>query len=224
MPINQNAVFRYRVLDDLLRTSYGYTVAQMVEIVSRRMEDELGRGPVSERTIYQDLRFLAAEPPGGFGAPIIRINGRYKYEDPTFSIFPFDLNYEDLVSLLKLREMLDGMLADNDPLAFDIRKTLNKLLKYGVIYHSEKRFFDLINKIDLLNKDRGISKHLIRESHLLSDSVSEEEEKSLHDKFGSFLHVSRRAFRAPPSRVRISLPKERFEVWIDHIFEPHGVE
>ncbi len=102
MPVNKNALFRYRVLDSLFRHRRGYTIDQLVDIVSEKLNEAFGLGPVSKRTIYYDMNIMKSLPPRGFNAPIRSYRGYYRYADPHFSIFPARLSYDEVNVLAAL--------------------------------------------------------------------------------------------------------------------------
>jgi len=94
MPVNKNALYRYRVLNELLQNPRGYTIDELTEKVSEKLYEDFGIPSVSKRTIYSDLNILRSDRPRGFSAPVVVENGRYKYERP-FSIFRLVLSWSE---------------------------------------------------------------------------------------------------------------------------------
>lgn len=128
MPINKNAIIRYKILDELLSSRYhNYSLDDLTEEVNRRLgemqinpdEDNIGR-----RTIEKDIHFLEKEDP--FWADIERYSvdsydynkQRYyckrclRYADPSFSIFKKELTTDEKYLLRELFSLLgqfDGL-------------------------------------------------------------------------------------------------------------------
>lgn len=85
MPINKNAMIRIFRIDKALKNqSRYYNIDDLLNFVNLGLDIK-----VSRRQLFEDLRFMENEPP--FYAPIERtmIDGRkrYRYSDPTYSIF-----------------------------------------------------------------------------------------------------------------------------------------
>ena len=100
MPVNQNALLRYRILNDCFRRrNRRWYLEGLCQEVARRLVDHTGKNTISERTINGDI---AAMRPGGktdYNAPIIcnRSEGKgfYYYSDPEYSIDNSPLTSED---------------------------------------------------------------------------------------------------------------------------------
>lgn len=89
MPVNKNAYFRYKVIDNCLRQTYRkFNPKSLLEEVSETIRNELGiEKGISLRTLFLDLKQMQAPPPAGFNAPIdLDIENNYFYTDPDFSI------------------------------------------------------------------------------------------------------------------------------------------
>jgi len=126
MPINKNAIIRYKILDELLSSRYhNYSLDDLTEEVNNRFaeihpkRDKLGR-----RTIEKDIHFLENEDP--FWVEIERYSiDAYdynkqktyckrclRYANPSFSIFKKDLSSDEKYLLRELLSMLgrfDGL-------------------------------------------------------------------------------------------------------------------
>lgn len=97
MPTNKHASFRYRVLNGCFQRNRSWTLDELIEEVSEQLYEAFGmRGGVSKRTIQGDLNIMKSEPPRGFNAPIVVHDGRYTYDDRSFSIENKPLTQSDL--------------------------------------------------------------------------------------------------------------------------------
>ncbi len=128
MPVNKNASFRYRVLDQCLRNRYRtYKLEDLVEEVSEALRQHFGHfSGVSKRTIQADLNILRSMPPRGYGADIVCESGVYRYVNPSFSIQNAPLNADDLRAL----EEIGALMKQFDFLPFHgmIRELHGKLM------------------------------------------------------------------------------------------------
>jgi predicted DNA-binding transcriptional regulator YafY len=97
MPSNLNAILRFRVLDRCLRSKEKvYHLADLIHAVNKELALTGDHRNVSERTIYDDLKFMKDDVEG-FNAPINRTNELgYHYEHDKFSIFNITLGKSDL--------------------------------------------------------------------------------------------------------------------------------
>ena len=58
MPINKNALVRYKILDKCFSDSYHkYFIEDLMEKVNEQLEDA-GVKPVSKKQIYDDIKFM----------------------------------------------------------------------------------------------------------------------------------------------------------------------
>ena len=97
MPINKNALIRYKYLDKLLSDRHHYyTIRDLTEKVNEMMEKDGLDVHVVKRTIEKDLLALQCAP---FSAPIdtIKKDGRniVRYSKDSFSIFNEELSIEE---------------------------------------------------------------------------------------------------------------------------------
>lgn len=101
MPVNKNASYRYRIIDNCLR-NHGrrWTLEDLIDEVSARIEEDFGifKG-VSKRTVQQDISIMRSMYPRGFDAPILCRDGYYFYDDPDYSIINSPLNERDVENL-----------------------------------------------------------------------------------------------------------------------------
>ena len=106
MPINRNALIRYRAIDNCLRNRYRqWTLEDLIEVCSDTLYEYEGidKG-VSKRTVQMDLQMMRSDKLG-YNAPIIVVDRKYyTYEDPEYSITNIPLTDQDLG---KLSEAVD---------------------------------------------------------------------------------------------------------------------
>lgn len=97
MPTNLNAILRFRVLDKCLRSKEKtYHLPDLIEAVNNELSVNGNTRTVSERTIYEDLKFMKDDIEG-FNAPIHRTNELgYHYDNDKFSIFNITIGKNDL--------------------------------------------------------------------------------------------------------------------------------
>ena len=105
MPLNKEALIRYRVINRCL-VDFQYVSK---ERLIRACEEALDIAPLGERTIDQDLHDMREDTRIGFFAPIkySREKNGYYYEDPDFSIDKIPINEEELEALSFASTMLE---------------------------------------------------------------------------------------------------------------------
>lgn len=116
MPMNKNAVIRYKILDELLSHKHKrYTTAEMAEIVNERLELD-GFNTVSLRCIQKDIKALEEEVFCGDVELERKMRGDGKeyvhYADPAFSIFTKKLSEDEehlLGEVLNTLGQFDGL-------------------------------------------------------------------------------------------------------------------
>lgn len=92
MPTNKNASYRYRLLDTCLRNRQRkWTIADLQAYISQRLIEELDVTrlnkdgmAVSIRQLNYDIAIMKKDPPEGFAAPIVCVDGYYSYDDPNY--------------------------------------------------------------------------------------------------------------------------------------------
>ena len=108
MPVNRNALIRYRTLDACLRNRYRkWTLEDLIEACSEALYEYEGidRG-VSRRTVQMDLQMMRSDKLG-YNAPILVIDKKYyTYEDPGYSITNLSLTDGDLGKLSEVVDIL----------------------------------------------------------------------------------------------------------------------
>jgi len=122
MPINKNALIRYKTIDRCLRNRYRrWTIDDLTEACSDALYEMEGiTKEVSLRTVQGNLQIMRSDKLG-YEAPI-EVYDRiyYRYADPDYSISGMLLNEEDCLLLKQAVEMLvrvDGQEEMHDLLA-----------------------------------------------------------------------------------------------------------
>ena len=108
MPVNRNALIRYRTLDNCLRNRYRqWTLEDLIEACSEALYEYEGidKG-VSRRTVQMDLQMMRSDKLG-YNAPIVVMDKKYyAYEDPEYSITNIPLTDQDLGKLTEVADIL----------------------------------------------------------------------------------------------------------------------
>ena len=106
MPVNKNALIRYKTIDRCLRNKYRrWTLDDLVEACSDALYEMEG---ITVRTVQADIQVMRSDKLG-YEAPIEVYDGKfYRYADENYSISnsPLDTDMCDLISdaLDKLRQ------------------------------------------------------------------------------------------------------------------------
>jgi len=109
MPVNNNALLRYRVLDRCFKNKHrNYTIDDLLDEVNENLIDLTGKG-IQLRQLKVDIQKMRERLM--FDAPIVaeQFDGKrcyYRYSDPDFSIFKSELTDEDLKNLHSTIDML----------------------------------------------------------------------------------------------------------------------
>lgn len=106
MPVNKNALLRYRTIDKCLRNRYRkWTLDDLIEACSDALYEYTGKmDDVSRRTIQLDIQKMRSEELGYRAPIIVKENKYYEYEDPDYSITNAPLSDQDM-------EMMSGAVA-----------------------------------------------------------------------------------------------------------------
>ena len=108
MPINRNALIRYRTIDKCLQNRRRkWTIEDLISACNEALYEFEGQDrPVSLRTIRLDLQAMRSDKLG-YNAPIIvRDKKFYRYEDPAYSITNIPLSPQDLGVLQEVSLLL----------------------------------------------------------------------------------------------------------------------
>ncbi len=144
MPINKNAVTRYKYLDEMLSDKHHYyDIHDLTEGVNRQLM-EIAQEPVSQRTIEKDIKYLEYEP---FDADIerIKIDSKHciRYEQAGFSIFTKELSDNErtlLRELLSTVGQFDGI--DSFDWLGDLYKRLGISEQHKIIQFSHNPYLE----------------------------------------------------------------------------------
>lgn len=108
MPVNRNALIRYKTIDNCLRNRYRrWTLEDIIDACSEALYEYEGidKG-VSRRTIQMDIQMMRSEKLG-YNAPISVLEKKYyTYEDPEYSITNIPLTEQDLGKLTEVVDIL----------------------------------------------------------------------------------------------------------------------
>jgi predicted DNA-binding transcriptional regulator YafY len=108
MPVNRNALIRYRTIDNCLRNRHRrWTLEDLMEACSEALYEYEGidKG-VSRRSVQMDIQLMRSDKLG-YNAPIIVLEKKYyTYEDADYSITNIPLTDQDLNKLTEVVEIL----------------------------------------------------------------------------------------------------------------------
>lgn len=108
MPVNRNALIRYRAIDNCLKNRHRqWTLDDLIEVCSDTLYEYEGidKG-VSRRTVQMDIQIMRSDKLG-YNAPIIVMDKKYyTYEDPDYSITNIPLTNQDLSRLAETVDFL----------------------------------------------------------------------------------------------------------------------
>lgn len=108
MPVNRNALIRYKTIDSCLQNRLRkWTLDDLVEACSDALYEFEGidKG-VSKRTVQMDIQMMRSERLG-YSAPIIVMDKKYyTYEEDTYSITNIPLTDQDLGKLTEVVDIL----------------------------------------------------------------------------------------------------------------------
>ena len=135
MPVNKNALIRYKTIDRCLRNRFRrWTIDDLTEACSDALYEMEGilKG-VSVRTVQGDLQIMRSDKLG-YNAPI-EVYDRiyYRYADPDYSISDTPLTEEDCDLLKEAVELLggEGRRDEVRNILVRVRNRLETLLNYG---------------------------------------------------------------------------------------------
>ncbi len=108
MPVNRNALIRYRTIDQCLQNRYRlWTLEDLIEACSEALYEYEGiEKGVSRRTVQMDIQMMRSDKLG-YNAPIVVQERKYyTYTDPNYSITNIPLTEQDLFKLNEVVEIL----------------------------------------------------------------------------------------------------------------------
>lgn len=102
MPVNKNALIRYKTIDACLGNRYRkWTLEDLVNACADALYEMEGVEGVSVRTIQGDIQVMRSDKLG-YNAPIeVYENKYYRYSDPEYSITNMPLSQSDLSVLME---------------------------------------------------------------------------------------------------------------------------
>ncbi len=101
MPVNRNALIRYKTIDNCLRNRFRkWTLNDLIDACSEALYEYEGINKgISRRTIQMDIQIMRSEKLG-YNAPIIVKDRKYyEYEDPEYSITNTPLSPQDMETI-----------------------------------------------------------------------------------------------------------------------------
>lgn len=108
MPVNRNALIRYRTLDNCLRNRFRkWTLNDLIDACSDALYEYEGidKG-ISRRTVQADIQMMRSDKLG-YNAPIVVVDRKYyTYEDKEYSITNIPLTDQDLNRLMEVVDVL----------------------------------------------------------------------------------------------------------------------
>ena len=108
MPVNRNALIRYKTIDNCLRRrNRRWTLEDLIEACSDALYEYEGidKG-ISKRTVQMDIQMMRSDKLG-YNAPIeVYENKYYRYSDPDYSITNSPLTEDDMKLMGETVEML----------------------------------------------------------------------------------------------------------------------
>ena len=138
MPVNKNALLRYKIIDRSLRNRYRrWTIEDLVDAVSDALYDMEGiQKGVSLRTVQADIQMMRSDKLG-YNAPIEVYDQKfYRYANPNYSITELPLTNEDVRLIDKAVDLLAK--AEGQPelqatgiVLKRVRKRLIAILNFG---------------------------------------------------------------------------------------------
>ncbi|MEO1410765.1 MAG: WYL domain-containing protein [Bacteroidota bacterium] len=108
MPVNRNALIRYKTIDQCLQNRYrNWTLEDLIEACSEALYEYEGiEKGVSRRTVQSDIQMMRSDKLGYRAPIVVRDRKYYTYADPDYSITNIPLTDQDLHKLTEVVEFL----------------------------------------------------------------------------------------------------------------------
>jgi predicted DNA-binding transcriptional regulator YafY len=109
MPINRNALIRYRTIDRCLQNRWRkWTLEDLIDACSEALYEYEGiRKGISRRSVQMDIQAMRSDKLG-YNAPIVVVDKKYyAYDDPAYSITQVPLTRQDLDTLEEVVRILE---------------------------------------------------------------------------------------------------------------------
>ena len=129
MPVNKNALLRYKIIDRCLRNRYRrWTIEDLVDEISEALYDMEGiRKGISLRTVQNDIQIMRSDKLG-YNAPIEVYDQKYyKYADPNYSITELPLKAVKMLETTEDKPEFQQM----GRILTRVKKRLTAILNYG---------------------------------------------------------------------------------------------
>lgn len=154
MPINRNALIRYKTIDNCLQNRFRkWTLEDLIEACSDALYEYEGidKG-ISKRQVQKDIQIMRSEKLG-YNAPIIvEENKYYTYEDPNYSITNTPLNEQDMQQMNNAVSVLKQLSGFSQ--FADLEEIVNRLDDHVTSMQHKKNpviFFEKNDKLKGLN-------------------------------------------------------------------------
>lgn len=136
MPVNKNALIRYKTIDRCLRNRYRrWTLDDLVDACSDALYEMEGitKG-VSTRTVQGDLQIMRSDKLGYYAPIEVYDNKYYRYSDPEYSISNSPITEDDYELIVIAVRTIDEYRVNGDIEKLDevlgkVKEKLNTLLK-----------------------------------------------------------------------------------------------
>lgn len=136
MPLNLNALIRYKCINNCLSSIRKFTIKELVERCSKAISEHKGiPTTVSERSIREDIKIMRSDILG-FNAPIVQKDGFYYYGDRDYDLMNIFIKEEGLARKILLILYLNKEHID-DPNLEEVLLQLQELLGYADPIESE---------------------------------------------------------------------------------------
>ncbi len=108
MPVNRNALIRYKVIDSCLqRRQRKWTLDDLIDAVSDALYEFDGNDKgISKRTIQSDIQMMRSDKLGYYAPIVVEDKKYYTYSEPGYSITNIPLSETDLGKMNEAVEML----------------------------------------------------------------------------------------------------------------------
>lgn len=128
MPVNLNALIRYKIIDTCLQNRrYGCTLEELRESCTEALQEERSdKITISTRTIQDDIRVLRGDTLG-FNAPIINEDGKYKYSNSSYFIGAIPLSQKMQLQVI-YNELIEAKKNKDDIEIDDLIKKIGVIL------------------------------------------------------------------------------------------------
>jgi len=125
MPTNLNALIRYKTINECLSTGRKCTIEDLMESCGEALGEYRGKyGPVSERTIREDIRVMRSDILG-MNAPIVQKDGLYFYSDRSYHLLNVIFSGTDIIQkVIKLLNDLNLKSPEVDDIIRQLRTVM----------------------------------------------------------------------------------------------------